>query len=299
MKHLITIICCLLVILPATAKKRKAKQPKIQKVELKTEADSLAYTFGVVNGHDISNMLKRQDKKIEVNDLIKGIDKTFYTDSTRFSYELGLQMGFAMKQQFEKMDKDSIVVNKNMFLPALYAALLGKETLISKNDAETKIDQFGQEQRKRMNQKAEARKMKEAKENLEAGKRFLAKKEQEPGIYKTASGLLYKVLREGDGVKITPDCKVKVNYIGSLAGGKQFDSSYSRNEPAIFGVTDVIKGWSEGLQLMSKGGKYILYVPSELAYGERGAGSDIGPNSALKFEIEIIDVICPNREDKE
>lgn len=129
-------------------------------------------------------------------------------------------------------------------------------------------------------------------ENAEASKKWLEKMEKKSGVKKTESGLLYKVTREGDADTIARDSRdvVVVNYKGMTREGKQFDSSYDRGEPAEFPLNRVIAGWTEGLQLVGKGGAITLYIPSDLAYGQRGAGRDIGANEALQFEVEVIDV---------
>ena len=110
-------------------------------------------------------------------------------------------------------------------------------------------------------------------------------------VITTESGLQYQVVTEGTGEKPTAEDKVKVHYTGTLLDGTVFDSSVERGEPAEFGVGQVIKGWTEVLQLMPAGSKYIVWIPSELAYGERGAGGDIKPNSTLKFEIELLEIV--------
>lgn len=125
---------------------------------------------------------------------------------------------------------------------------------------------------------------------LEEGKNFLAKNGQRPGIVTTASGLQYEILVNGTGVKPQKSDKVKVHYHGTLLNGKVFDSSVQRGQPIEFPVTGVIAGWVEALQLMPVGSKWKLYIPYDLAYGERGAGSDIGPYETLIFEVELIDI---------
>ena len=120
---------------------------------------------------------------------------------------------------------------------------------------------------------------------------FLAAKASEVGVQKTESGLLYVVERQGTGEKPTLNDRVKVHYTGKLINGKKFDSSYDRQQPLELSVGGVIAGWQEGLQLMPVGSKYIFYIPSELGYGERGAGKDIPANSALIFEVELLEII--------
>lgn len=127
--------------------------------------------------------------------------------------------------------------------------------------------------------------------NTEAGKAFLAENKNKPGVVELPSGLQYSVITEGTGVKATAKNQVKVHYTGTLIDGTVFDSSVSRGEPATFGVTQVISGWVEGLQLMSKGAKYKFFIPSNLAYGAQGAGKTIGPNSTLIFEVELLEIL--------
>ncbi|MDD2760747.1 MAG: FKBP-type peptidyl-prolyl cis-trans isomerase [Methylomonas sp.] len=127
-------------------------------------------------------------------------------------------------------------------------------------------------------------------ENQAAGEKFLSENAQKPGVTSTASGLQYQVFNEGTGVAPKATDNVTVHYKGTTIDGKEFDSSYSRGEPATFPLNRVIAGWTEGLQLMKEGAKYRLFIPANLAYGERGAGRDIGPNSALIFDVELIKV---------
>ena len=129
-------------------------------------------------------------------------------------------------------------------------------------------------------------------QNAEASAKWLAKVEKEKGVKKTASGLLYKIEQQGDMNEKPNSVEdvVKVHYKGTTRTGKEFDSSYKRNSPIDFPLNGVIKGWGEGLQLVGKGGKITLWIPAELAYGSRGAGADIGPNEALRFDVELLDV---------
>jgi FKBP-type peptidyl-prolyl cis-trans isomerase len=125
----------------------------------------------------------------------------------------------------------------------------------------------------------------------EAGIKFLAENGKRPEVKTTASGLQYEVIKEGTGSKPVATDKVKVHYHGTTIEGKVFDSSVDRGEPVEFNLNQVIKGWTEGLQLMTVGSKYKLYIPSELAYGEQAAGPEIKPNSALIFEVELLDIV--------
>ena len=130
----------------------------------------------------------------------------------------------------------------------------------------------------------------EIKDNLTIGREFLAENAKNDSVKVTKSGLQYMVLKEGNGVKPDSTDQVTVHYTGRLIDGKVFDSSVERGEPATFALNQVIPGWTEGLQLMSEGSKYRLFIPSERAYGEKGAGSDILPNSTLIFDVELIKV---------
>lgn len=127
-------------------------------------------------------------------------------------------------------------------------------------------------------------------ENLAAGEKFLADNAKNAGVVTTASGLQYLVFNEGTGATPKATDNVTVHYKGTTIDGKEFDSSYSRGEPATFPLNGVIPGWTEGVQLMKEGAKYRFFIPSKLAYGERGAGRAIGPNAALIFDVELIKV---------
>ena len=129
-------------------------------------------------------------------------------------------------------------------------------------------------------------------ENIRKGLAFLGANKKKVGVKETASGLQYKVITEGEGAKPKATDKVKVHYSGTLIDGKEFDSSYKRNQPAEFGLNQVIKGWTEGLQLMNVGSKYELYIPSGLAYGPNGPPS-IGPSQTLIFTVELLEIITP------
>jgi FKBP-type peptidyl-prolyl cis-trans isomerase len=136
----------------------------------------------------------------------------------------------------------------------------------------------------------------EARKNLEEGQAFLEENAGRSGVEVTESGLQYEVLKEGVGAKPTANDQVRVHYHGTLIDGTVFDSSVERGQPAVFGVGQVISGWTEALQLMPEGSKWKLFIPANLAYGERGAGSKIGPNSALIFEVELLEIMKTEQE---
>lgn len=127
-------------------------------------------------------------------------------------------------------------------------------------------------------------------ENKQEGEAFLAANGKKPGIVTTSSGLQYQVLSQGAGAKPSATDEVTVHYRGTTIDGREFDSSYARGAPATFPLNRVIAGWTEGLQLMPEGSKYRLFIPSDLAYGSRGAGPDIGPNATLIFDVELIKI---------
>lgn len=132
---------------------------------------------------------------------------------------------------------------------------------------------------------------KSAEENKTEGAAFLAENSKKEGVVTTASGLQYQVLTQGDGSKPAATDNVSVHYKGTTLDGKEFDSSYSRGAPATFPLNRVIPGWTEGVQLMPEGSKYRFYIPSDLAYGTRGAGRDIGPNATLIFDVELVKIV--------
>ncbi len=133
--------------------------------------------------------------------------------------------------------------------------------------------------------------------NLVTEQKFLETNKAKKGVVTTASGLQYEVIKEGTGAKPKATDTVKVDYVGTLTGGKEFDSSIKRNEPAVFPLDGVIPGWTEGIQLMTVGSKYKFYIPSALAYGERGAGAVIEPNSTLVFEVDLLSIETPAKPD--
>jgi FKBP-type peptidyl-prolyl cis-trans isomerase FklB len=209
-------------------------------------------------------------------------DKTELKDQKdKVSYSIGHDIGSSFKKQ-------SVEVNLDVLMTGLKDALAGKEAL-KREDRDKILEDF----RKEMVEKQAAITKASAEKNAAEGEKFLAENAKKPGVKTTASGLQYKVLKEGSGDPPKMTDSVVTNYKGTLLDGTEFDSSYKRNEPATFPVTRVIPGWTEALQLMKPGSKYELYVPSKLAYGERGAGRDIGPNATLIFEVELLSVKPP------
>ncbi len=199
----------------------------------------------------------------------------------KISYALGLRIG----NNFRSSGIQDL--NVADFADGV-AAVFGKgEQRMSYQEAKTVIHDFFAEMEKR--QQAQVAEL--AKVNAEAGKKFLEENGKRAEIATTPSGLQYEVIEEGKGPKPTATDKVKVHYTGRLLDGTVFDSSVDRGEPATFGVTQVIPGWVEALQMMNEGAKWRLNIPAELAYGAHGAGPTIGPNATLIFDVELLEVI--------
>ena len=197
------------------------------------------------------------------------------------SYSIGLFMAQNLKQQ------GISDLNNALLMRGLEDALSGQPTKLTQAQAGQVMNAFMQKQMAVRN--AESTKVSD--ENKKIGTAFLTDNKAKPGVMTTKSGLQYSVEKEGTGAKPTATDRVKVHYTGKLLDGKVFDSSVERGQPAEFGVTEVIKGWTEALQLMPVGSKWKLYIPSDLAYGDRGAGADIKPGSTLMFDVELLDIV--------
>jgi FKBP-type peptidyl-prolyl cis-trans isomerase len=206
------------------------------------------------------------------------------TDEQKVSYGIGLVEGKRFKQDF-KVDVDA-------FAAGMKASVNDEKALMTEEEVKTTIQAFGQ---KLMAKKEEEQKALGEK-NKTASDAFLAENGKKEGIKTTASGLQYKVETEGKGAKPKADDTVEVNYRGTLVDGTEFDSSYKRGQTVTFPVNGVIPGWSEALQLMTIGSKYQLFIPSDLAYGPGGTGGVIGPNQALIFEVELVDIKKPEKK---
>lgn len=199
-----------------------------------------------------------------------------------------LRNGYEIARGFEGMkEKTGNAVNADLFAAGFREGFMSDSLSVDKEKAY--VDSYFAAIMEREKQKAEEK----AVANLEAGKAYLAKEMQaDPAIRTTESGLAYKVLQEGDGVKPDEASRVKVHYEGRLIDGTVFDSSIERGEPAEFAVSRVVPGFSEGLLLMSKGAKYRLYIPAELGYGKKGTpGGPIGPNEMLIFDVELLEIL--------
>lgn len=195
------------------------------------------------------------------------------SEKDTLSYSLGVNIASNLQGQgFDEIDVNALA-------EAFKDVYEGKDLQISAEEGGQLINQY-------MMKKAQ----KKGETNQKVGEDFLEKNAKEEGVVVLPSGLQYKVVKEGEGPKPSATDKVTVHYTGKLIDGKVFDSSVQRGQPATFGVNQVIPGWTEALQLMNVGSKYMLYIPSDLAYGPRGAGGDIGPNETLIFEVELIGI---------
>jgi FKBP-type peptidyl-prolyl cis-trans isomerase len=193
----------------------------------------------------------------------------------RASYSIGLNVGFNMKRQNVDINQDAFVAGfKDAVTP-------GKTPQLTEEQVRETMLAFQKDMEQKQTQQAE--------KNAGEGQKFLSDNKSKDGVKTTASGLQYKVMKEGNGAQPKATDTVTVNYRGTLTDGTEFDSSYKRNQPASFPVGGVIKGWTEALQLMKAGAKYQLFIPPDLAYGKEGRPG-IPPNSVLIFEVELMDV---------
>jgi FKBP-type peptidyl-prolyl cis-trans isomerase len=194
-------------------------------------------------------------------------------------YAIGILVGNNNKQQIENAPGGGDI-NVEAMVAAFSIAALEQEGEMTVEEADQVIRSYFEQAGEKESQK-----------NLEEGNAFLEENKSREGVNTTASGLQYEVINEGTGAKPTAEDRVRVHYHGTLIDGTVFDSSVDRGEPAVFGVGQVIPGWTEALQLMPVGSKWKVYIPSDLGYGERGAGGDIGPNSTLVFEVELLEIV--------
>jgi FKBP-type peptidyl-prolyl cis-trans isomerase len=205
---------------------------------------------------------------------------TLESDDQKASYGIGLNMGSQLGAAESHIDLDALVAG-------LADGMAGNESRIPQDELQTLL----QELSATIQAEEAARMEAEASDNAAAGEAFLAENASKDGVMVTESGLQYEVLRAGDGAMPTAEDRVSIHYKGTLLDGTPFDSSYDRGEPAVFPVSGVIPGFSEGLQLMTVGGQYRFYIPSDLAYGPQGSGAIIGPNATLIFEVELLEVV--------
>ncbi|MGD1213841.1 MAG: FKBP-type peptidyl-prolyl cis-trans isomerase [Terriglobales bacterium] len=201
------------------------------------------------------------------------------TRKEKFSYALGMDIG---NKVGPSLKQQSVEVDPNLVSQGLQDAMSGTKTRLTPEEAQAVLREVQTEVNKQRQEKMQ--------QAAAEGEAFLAANKSKEGVVTLPSGLQYKILTAGTGPKPASSDSVVCNYRGTLINGTEFDSSYKRGQPATFGVGQVIKGWTEALQLMPVGSKWQLFVPSSLAYGERGAGAEIGPNATLIFEVELLSI---------
>ena len=204
---------------------------------------------------------------------------TLTTPKDKASYAIGVNIG-------RGLHRDSVDVDPNILIQGLKDALAGGKLLLSDDEAKAALTALQADVNKRQQEKMQV----VGDANKKEGEEFLAANKAKDGVVTLPSGLQYKILKQGTGPKPAASDSVVCNYRGTLINGTEFDSSYKRGQPATFGVSQVIHGWTEALQLMPVGSKWQLFIPAEMAYGPRGAGADIGPNATLIFEVELLSI---------
>ena len=270
---------------PAKKTKKKAKVAVVAEPELKPlDAATFAYAVGVAQSPSLKQYIGQANNvdSLHEADFIDGLNGKY--SEAEIAKMRAIIMGTTIAQQNEKQvipainkqaagDDKADFLQKDIFVKGLEEGLLGKASLTPDSAMKVADQQF------------EYRKMVVKKENAD----FLAAYAKNDSVQRTESGLLYKVIKKGEGALPVDTNKVEVNYEGRLIDGTVFDSSYKRNKPATFGVTQVIKGWTEALKMMPVGSVYELCIPYELAYGERG-NRNIPPFSTLVFKVELLSI---------
>ena len=260
---------------------------------LKNQLDSLNYAFGLANGNGIKQYYLAADSanadslKIKIASLLKGLNDGLNAkvdEKHPELSELGKNIGSALKEQTKSglMGDSTLTVDIDIIKQGLINGLKGSTVQMKPEEAQMYLQTTMQKlQEKKMERQFGA--------NKTAGEKFLATNKSKAGVITTASGLQYEVIKKGNGPLPTDTSRVKVHYHGTLIDGTTFDSSIDRGEPAVFGVNQVIKGWTEALKLMPVGSKYKLYIPQELAYGGQDQGA-IKPFSVLIFDVELLSI---------
>lgn len=260
---------------------------------LKNQLDSLNYAFGLANGNGIKQYYLAADSanadslKIKIASLLKGLNDGLNSkvdEKHPELSELGKNIGSALKEQTKTglMGDSTLVVDIDIIKQGLINGLKGSKVQMKPEEAQMYLQTTMQKiQEQKMERQFGA--------NKTAGEKFLATNKSKAGVITTASGLQYEVIKKGNGPLPSDTSRVKVHYHGTLIDGTTFDSSIDRGEPAVFGVNQVIKGWTEALKLMPVGSKYKLYIPQELAYGGQDQGA-IKPFSVLIFDVELLSI---------
>lgn len=255
--------------------------------EQKALGDSISMVIGEIMGQHFATRNLTLPEKLDIERYLQGVESVVKADtSMNLSYQNGqmeaLQTIIGLKLQM----REGAPFNSELFMKSMRAHM--NDSL--ETGANARMNRLMSEMSEIQQEKAREKSAKEGEKNKLEGEKFLAENAQRDGVITTPSGLQYEILTEGNGPKPAADSHVEVHYTGKLLDGTVFDSSVDRGTPAHFGVNQVIAGWTEALQLMPVGSKWRLFIPSELAYGERGAGSDIGPNATLIFDVELLDI---------
>lgn len=244
-------------------------------------------SFLVSSCHEMQEQKPTAEKEMTKADL--------KTEKDKMNYAMGLSMGSHLKM-------DEFELNLEIFQEGMKDGFTGRKQLL--NEEETREVMKAMQQKmmakkraQHMQQMQERKKQGEA--NKEKGTKFLEENKAKEDVVTLESGLQYQILKKGTGASPKATDTVKCHYKGTTIDGKEFDSSYKRGEPATFALNRVIKGWTEGLQLMKEGGQWRFFIPSELAYGKKGAGPNIGPNEVLIFEIELLGIEKPETQEPE
>ncbi len=280
-----------------SAKEKKNKKQKavaVQPVELKSDVDSVAYAIGMVQTNGLKNYLVSQLKvdTAYMADFIEGLKEgtADKIDAKKNAFYAGIQIGQQVANQMVKGINQQLfgadttqAVSLDKLMAGFVTALVGEKGLMTMEEAQGNAHRLTQQIKERATDKLYGA-------NREAGRKFLAENKLKEGVIVTPSGLQYKVLKQGEGAVPQRTDKVKVHYEGRLVDGTVFDASSKHgSEPISFRADQVIKGWTEALTMMPVGSKWQLFIPYELAYGERNSGM-IKPFSALIFDVELVDI---------
>jgi len=260
---------------------------------IQSDIDTLSYAIGMHRVEGLTDYLLSQgvDSTLMV-DFLKGFDEGMKNvDDKKFTARrVGMQVAQMVAAWVDPLNESifgsdsTLGINREIMTQGFLDAIAKKTELMDLVKAQAYANEKSKQLKERVLEANYG-------ENRIAGEQFLAENKTKEGVITTESGLQYKVITEGKGEKPTANSNVKVHYRGTLIDGTEFDSSYSRNEPATFRANQVIKGWTEALQLMPVGSKWMLYIPQELGYGVNGAGDDIKPFSTLIFEVELLEIV--------
>jgi FKBP-type peptidyl-prolyl cis-trans isomerase len=269
---------------------QKAAPAATNKAELADFNEKTSYAIGLDVARNLEAMKKDPKVSLSLKSVYQGIADA--SNGGDVSYDVGYSIGGGLKNMMK--GDSSLKLDLGIVFQAIKNKLDGEKVLMDEAAIKTVQQEF---QKKAQARQKEAMALKAAEDkkkgeaNVAVGKAFLEANKSKEGVVVTASGLQYKVIKAGEGVAPVKEAKVKVHYTGKLLDGTKFDSSVDRGQPTEFFLNRVIPGWTEGLQLMKPGAKFEFWIPSALAYGERGMGGKIAPNSTLNFEVELIEIL--------